>query len=109
MTQLKEKRKAARYANDCLVTLFFTPRQGRHMNAQLINYSEDGLCFFCDRPMVPGTTIVVRASEESYRNINDNTDCQMRSMGLATIKWCNKNRRQGRPIHEMGAVYHVPY
>ncbi len=109
MIQLQEKRNAIRHICDGQVTLHHTQRQARRIEARLINFSEHGLSFFSQHPLTPGTTIIVRVSGESYQNLSADTACQLRTMGFATIKWCQENRRQGRPIHEMGAVYLVPY
>jgi hypothetical protein len=81
----------------------------RQIEAVLINFSTQGLSFFSHRPLLPGTTIIVRASTESYQHVSTDAECLLRSMGMATIKWCRQNTRQGQVIHEMGAAYVIPF
>jgi hypothetical protein len=89
--------------------LFHIQHQSPCIEARLLNFSANGLSFFSHHPLKPGTTIIVRASGEVYPSISSDADCQLRTMGYVTIKWCQEGTRQGRPIHEMGAVYMMPY
>ena len=109
MTQLQEKRNHARHHGEGQITLLHPHSQSWQLEAGLINYSEQGISFFSCQPLMPGTTIIVRASVENYRHMSADVDCQLRSMGFATIKWCQEVTRQGRPIHAMGAVYMMSY
>jgi len=108
MIRQQEKRNDARHCCDGLITVMTTHSRSRQFNAGLLNYSVQGISFFSNRPLMPGTTIIVRASVENYQHMPADVDCQLRSMGLATIKWCQEGTRQGRPIHRMGAVYMMP-
>ena len=109
MTQLHEKRSCVRYDGDGPITLVPAHSQSMQFEAGLLNFSAEGISFFSYRPLIPGTTIIVRASVENYQHVSADVDCQLRSVGLATIKWCQEGIRQGRAIHEMGAVYMMPY
>ena len=109
MAQLHEKRTHMRHACEGRVTLLYTQRQSRQIEADLINYSKQGLGFFTRRPLAPGTTMILRASMENYPLAASAADCQLRTMGLVTIKWCQEESRQGEAIHCMGAVYVMSY
>ncbi|WP_319408614.1 PilZ domain-containing protein [uncultured Desulfosarcina sp.] len=109
MTQLQEKRRYARYDGEGPITLVSADSQSRQFEAGLLNFSAEGISFFSNRPLKPGTTIIVRASVENYQHVSADVDCQLRSVGVATIKWCQQGNREGRPIHEMGAVYMMAY
>lgn len=109
MVHQQEKRNDARHCCEGLITVMTTHSRPRQFDASLLNYSVQGIRFFSDRPLMPGTTIIVRASLENYQHMSDEVDCQPRSMGVATIKWCREGTRLGKPVHEMGAVYMIPY
>lgn len=109
MSQLREKREHAR--NNCRgpISLIHTNRKSQPIDAGLLNLSQQGISFFSHQPLAPGTTIIVRASGENYRNMPAEASCQLRTMGFATIKWCRDDTCQGRTIHRMGAVYVMPW
>lgn len=109
MNPLREKRNQSRHHCEGPITLLHTQRHSGQIDADLINCSQRGVSFFSSRPLVPGTTIIIRISMETYPRMSPDADCQVRTMGFATIKWCQQGIRHGRPIHEMGAVYMMPY
>jgi hypothetical protein len=109
MTQLQEKRSYARHSGEGQINLLHTHCESRQIEANLLNFSEQGISFFSYQPLMPGTTIIVRATVENYRHMSADAQCQLRSMGLATIKWCREGTRQGRSVHEMGASYVISY
>ena len=61
--------------------------------------------FVGETGVLPGTTIMVRATGENYPNTAAAMDCQLPTMGFATIKWRRDDIHRGRSIHRMGAVY----
>jgi hypothetical protein len=109
MNMAKEKRGSDRYANNGSITLSFTLCRHQDMKARLLNYSDCGLCFSSDHPIAPGTTVFIRASAENYKNLDAEAVCQLRTMGVATIKWCREKKRPDKTDHEIGAAYIVPY
>ncbi len=109
MAPLQEKRNYARHQRAGRITLLYTHSQSRQIEADLLNFSEQGISFFSRRPLMPGTTFIVRAPLENYQHMPAEAGCQLRSMGLVTIKWCQEGTLAGRPIHAMGAVYIIPY
>lgn len=109
MTTPREKRIYTRHQGEGGITLRHAHQNSRQIEGGLINFSEQGISFFSRRPLSPGTTIIVRASGENYQHLSADIDCHLRSMGFCTIKWCQEVTRQGIPLHEMGAVYMMPY
>ena len=109
MSQAPEKRNFTRHHSKGQITLLQPNANTQQTEGELINYSEQGIRFFSHRPVRPGTTVIVRVSGEHYRNLPADSDCQLRSMGFCTVKWCQEGTHQGQPIHEMGAVYVMPY
>jgi hypothetical protein len=109
MLKLKEKRHNPRHHGQGRLTLLLTHHHNGNIKGGLINFSAQGIRFFSHRALFPGNTILVRASGENYQYVSPDSDCQLRTMGFCTIKWCQKVNRQGVPYHEMGAVYVTPY
>jgi hypothetical protein len=97
MIHQQEKRNDAWHCCEGLITVMTTRSRSRQFDAGLINFSVNGNRFFSNRPLMPGATIIVRASLENYQHMSDEVDCQPRSMGVATIKWCQEATRQGKP------------
>jgi len=108
MTRMQEKRNHTRHDCKGPITLLYARIAARHIEAGLLNFSEQGISFTSKHPLMPGTTIIVRASVENYRHMPADVGCQLRSIGLATVKWCREGTRKGRPVHVMGAVYMMP-
>jgi len=104
-----DKRCSDRYLNSGSITLSFTPYSCSGIKARLLNYSDCGLCFSSEYPLAPGTTVFIRASDENYTNLDCDAACQLRTMGVATIKWCREMKRKDRTDHEIGAAYLVHY
>lgn len=104
-----EKRTFTRHHGEGEITLLHADQHMRQIEGGLINFSRQGIRFFSRRPLPPGTTIIVRASDENYRHVPAQSDCQLRSMGFCTIKWCQEVHHKGIPLHEMGAAYMIPY
>lgn len=109
MIKLHEKRHSIRHRCEGRVTLLHTQSLFRDIDARLLNFSENGISFSSRQPLSPGTTIVVRSSAGNYRQLSAESTCQVRTMGVATVKWCQESQDQEDPIHEMGAVYLLPY
>lgn len=109
MPKRRERRQFARHYCSGSIILFHTDRKSKQIHADLVDLSEQGLSFISHQPLVPGTTIIVRASEENYRNMDADADFQLRTMGFATIRWRQSHILQGRTIHRMGAAYVMPW
>ena len=109
MDRLQEKRNSTRHVCDGPLTLLYTQPRSPRFAARIINFSEHGLCFSSRHAMTPGTTILVRASPENYRKQSEDAGFQLPTMGFAMIKWCHESRKQGQPVHTMGAAYLIPY
>jgi hypothetical protein len=109
MDTLQEKRNSTRQICDGPLTLLYTQPRSPRFEARLINFSEHGLCFSSRHPMMPGTTILVRASPEHYRKQSEDAGFQLPTMAFAMVKWSQESREQGQSVHTMGAVYLLPY
>lgn len=103
-----EKRRHVRHTCEGSISLSFANCQSAPIDANLLNLSKEGLSFLTAQPLSPGTTIIVRATDAAYRTPADDSDCQLRTMGFATIKWHCDDSGPGRTLHRMGAVYVLP-
>jgi hypothetical protein len=103
-----EKRRHVRRTCEGSISLRFANCHCAPIDANLLNLSKEGLSFLSAQPLRPGTTIIVRATDATYRTLADDSDCQLRTMGFATIKWHRDDSGPGRTLHRMGAVYVMP-
>ena len=108
MSNHHEKRNFSRHNVDGPITLHPTIWTSRDINAHLLNFSEQGICFYTDKQFIPGTTILFKSSKENYLSTDDNDDCQLRSISLVTVKWCHESSQKDLPIHIIGANYMIP-
>ena len=108
MSNHHEKRNFRRHNVGGSITLHPTIRTSRDLNAHLLNFSEQGICFSTDKQLSPGTTILFKASKNNYLGTDDNDACQLRSISLVTVKWCHESSQKDLPIHIIGANYMPP-
>lgn len=109
MANRLEKRISARYASKGSITLYSTIGAGREIVGNLVNISEQGICFTTDRKLAPGTTVLFKALPDSYRSTHDENSCQLRTISLVTVKWCHENSHPENTVHTIGATYTTSY
>lgn len=109
MTNRLEKRISARYASNGSIILYSTIGACREIAGNLVNVSEQGICFTTDRKLVPGTTVLFKASPDSYRSTHDEDSCQLRTISLVTVKWCHESSHPENTVHTIGATYTTAY
>jgi hypothetical protein len=105
----QERRKTARFHCEGELTVELPFGRSRKTEARLVDFSDQGLCFLSQKAFKPGTDLMVRISMESYRHLSADADCQPRTMGLVTVKWCQDSIRQGGSVHKIGVMNLVPY
>jgi hypothetical protein len=108
MSNHHEKRNSSRHTVGGPITLHPTIMTSRDINAYLLNFSEQGICFSTDKQLIPGTTILFKASKDNYSSADNYDDCQLRSISLVTVKWCQESAQKDKPIHIIGANYMTP-
>lgn len=99
MTNHCGKRNTTRYHSRGPITLLPTIPISGDIHANLMNFSEHGISFTASKQMIPGTTILFRASTENYLYSINEAGCQLRSISFVTIKWCQEAFKQGQSIH----------
>lgn len=109
MPYVPEKRNSPRHPYECRIILLHTQGQPQDMEARLLNYSEQGVCFTSRHPLTPGTTIALRALGECYSDLAAGSKCLLRSTALAKVKWRRECTWMDPPAHAMGAAYLINY
>ncbi len=104
-----EKRISARHSIEGPITLHSSIGRSKEFDARLLNFSEQGICFTTKTKMVPGTTILFKASNDCHLLAEDDPDCQLRSISMVTVKWCHESSQKDQPIYIIGANYMIPY
>jgi hypothetical protein len=57
-------------------------------SAKTINFSRDGMYFISDMSFHPGSTVFIRAkNESSHQNMPENTE-GLRQTTIAEVRWC---------------------
>lgn len=109
MASYLEKRKFTRHSTEGTITLYSTIMAIRDTNANLLDFSDDGICFSTAKRMTPGTTILFKSSSNNYLRADEEAGCQVKSISLVTVKWCRKSSKKDHPDHIIGANYMIPY
>ena len=104
-----EKRISARHSIEGSIILHSSIGRSKEFDARLLNFSEQGICFTTKTKMVPGTTILFKASNDCHLFAEDDADCQLRSISMVTVKWCHESSQKDQPIYIIGANYMIPY
>ena len=104
-----EKRIASRHSIEGPITLHTNIGTPKEFDAHLLNFSEQGICFTTKQQLVPGTTILFKASNECHYFAEDFEDCQLRSISMVTVKWCHETSQEDQPFYMVGANYMMPF
>jgi hypothetical protein len=104
MTTAQEKRRTSRYTIETpiLCSYFNMPVS---TSARTINFSRDGMYFVSDTSFHPGSTVFIRAkNDSSHQNMPENTE-MLRQTTLAEVRWCKQISE--KPTHyEVGVKYY---
>ena len=104
-----EKRISARHPIEGPITLNSPIGTSTEFDAHLLNFSEQGMCFTTKTKLTPGTTILFKATKDWLLSAEDDADCQLRSIGMVTVKWCHEISQKNWPIYVIGANYMINY
>ena len=100
-----EKRIFRRKTGSGSITLHASIGWSKDIDAHLINHSEKGLCFATKTKLVPGTTVLFKTDGDKYLDSKDDTNCQIPSIGMLKIRWCNKKPKKSQSAFMVGATY----
>jgi len=107
MASYIDQRKSTRYNTEGTITLYSTIMSIKDTNADLLDFSGEGIRFSTAKRMAPGTTIFFKSSSKNYLPTDEVADSQVKSMGLVTVKWCRNRSKEEQ--FEVGANYVLPY
>ena len=107
MTRYLEQRNSTRYNTEGTITLYSTIMSIKDTNADLLDFSDEGIRFSTVKRLAPGTTIFFKSSSRSYSRAHAEADSQVKSMSLITVKWCRNSPKKEH--YEVGANYMIPY
>ena len=104
MTTTHEKRRTSRHniETSILCSYFNKPTS---TSAKTINYSRDGMFFVSDTSFHLGSTVFIRAkNDSSHHNMPEDTE-GLRQTTLAEVRWCKQI--SAKPTHyEVGVKYY---
>ena len=102
--RLNERRTSQRYR--CHGQLKYTQlTKGIYRDAELVDYSREGLCFKSNFELKPGNYIFIRVQTESVRTNRTDCDVKARSVSVVEIKWCNEAHDGHDLLYLFGAKY----
>ena len=104
-----KKRMSIRHPIEGPITLHSSIETSNGSDAHLLNFSEQGICFTTNTKLIPGTSILFKASKGWRLSAEDDADCQLRSISMVTVKWCHESSKKDRPIYIVGASYMIHY
>jgi hypothetical protein len=101
---LNERRTSPRYR--CNGHLTYTQlTKGICREAELVDYSEEGLCFKSNFDLKPGNYIFIRVQTTSVRTKRTGCKVKVRSISVVEIKWCHEMYDGHSLFYLIGAKY----
>jgi hypothetical protein len=91
----KEKRLIRRHYQRFLLSMSVF-NQGPFYQAQIVDYSQDGMGVETQHPILPGTSLYVRVDSSPAVKEKTAAPAELRTIALAEVKWC-RALGQGRP------------
>jgi len=109
MKENTERRDSQRCSQQVSVTCAYF-NWDKFYHAKSTNHSKEGINFFSDFPLRPGSSIHVRIDSNAPEGrLIDICDCRrVRTIGLAEVKWCRKISDEYGAFYSIGLKYHEP-
>jgi hypothetical protein len=104
-----EKRISARHPIEGPITLNSPIGSSNEVDAHLLNFSKQGMCFTTKTKLTPGTTVLFKASKKWLLSAEEDADCQLRSISMVTVRWCQESSLKNQPVYIIGANYMIHY
>lgn len=104
MAQLHEKRRTSRHNVETpILCSYFNMLDSA--SARTVNVSRDGMYFVSETGFHPGSTVFIRAkNDSSHRKMPENTE-GLRQTTLAEVRWC-KQFSEKPTQYEVGVKYY---
>ena len=73
--------------------------------AQILNYSDVGMCFKSEVSLQPDATVYIRLKDAPQQGDYSTDNRGLRSATLAEVKWCREIQDETKPFYEIGVKY----
>jgi len=103
MASYLEKRKSTRLNTEGTIILYSNIKSIKDTNANLIDFSDEGISFSTSKRMSPGTTIFFKSGINNCLGAEEDAGSQIKAIGLVTVKWCRNSSKKDH--YEIGANY----
>ena len=103
-TDVNDRRDSERHQCDYAASWSFFNKEGT-AEGQILNVSQTGCYLRLDRPIPPGTTVMMRVLE-CRGAACDQQGPHMNT--VAEVKWCCRIQNGSKPCYGSGLRYHYP-
>jgi hypothetical protein len=107
MTNTDEKRRTIRYAIEAPIncSYFNLPVSA---SARTVNFSQDGMHFISEMEFYPGSSVVIRAiNDSSHQETREKMEV-IRQTAIAEVRWCKKISENSAQ-YQVGVKYYEPW
>ena len=103
-----DQRNAKRCRYCATIGFSYFNRKQTH-TAELVNFSQEGMCFKSKISLKPGATVFIRLKETTPLDLFPDSCSGLRSTTLAEIKWCREIGDDAAIYYEIGVRYLNPW
>jgi hypothetical protein len=104
----QERRKARRHARQLLAIMSIFNRDDL-FSAQMVNYSQDGVCVETCQCILPGTSLHMRIDASPATAVGSVAGDCFRTTSLGEVKWCRALGQHPSPRYLVGIRYYSYY
>jgi hypothetical protein len=99
-----EKRSKTRFYDQGSVTCSHFNVERRH-DAQMLNFSQNGMCFRTDQSFKPGATVLIRLDQCPEGAAVRREEAGLRNITLAKVQWSRYEEDLQMPMFTSGVQY----
>jgi hypothetical protein len=100
-----EQRAFERYDSDALVSCRYF-NGGNPIEGDMINYSENGMCFKSRTPFIEKSVVLVKIDLNNGNHSDTPIPEAARSICVGEIKWCREIATDSSPYYKTGLAYY---
>jgi hypothetical protein len=104
----RERRKARRHEQQLPMSISVF-NQSAFFAAQMVNYSQDGVCVETYQHILPGTSLHIRIDPDPLASAEEPLCHCFRTTALGEIKWCRAINQNPAPSYQLGIRYYPHY
>jgi hypothetical protein len=92
--------------SNCTATIKFSYfNKQPSYEAQILNYSDVGMCFKSEVSLQPDATVYIRLKDAPRQGDFSTDNHGLRSVTLGEVKWCREIQDETKPFYEIGVKY----